>query len=1390
MPADACQAQVVISEVFWSGSDLSAADEWVELRNAGTGSVSIDTWRLTSQNGQGQEQTIVQFGTGTTLGPDQHFLISNYAAGLSRLSREPDRVTTGLSLPNARLLLRLRDGTGSLIDQADDGTGVPLAGLNQNRPWGRASMERVFPYGLGDQAAAWRTAQTFMGFDDGARLYGTPGYSNGSGETADTTPPLEATGFQASAERSGTGVRLRVQWQPSASLDLAEQRMVIEPRSGSSTLVLPVTARLLELDVLTASGYALRLISVDDLGHASSGATLVVVPPDPLGTDSAIHHQEGLIRIHELISDPTGPDAEEWLELRNTGTGSETLTGYTLRIGNRSAALGSLGQTLASGSFLVLRVKDLGLSIRNSGERVELRYGATVLQSLEVPALPEGISYGSSQTGSGFQAFCTPSPGQANVTLPLDPALTLQSGTVRGEGKVTLNLQIVAGSGSLNGAQCRVDYGDGAEAESCNPPSHTVRQPGVRTVTARVTDYCGTTVERTLSIEVFPEPGGGKKAAAKKANATGVSQCRPSSDSGVTVSEVLPVPLAGGAEWIELRNKAAEQINLCGWQLDDQDGGSRPFKLDGLAIVPDGYLLLDRARTGIAVNDTGDSVRLLAPTAVRTATGTWLTASGRSVLQDLWIHGAKRGWTYAEAGSGVFRWTPIPSPGSPNLFPQPLSPTVSQAVDLVALPNPAGPDDEDAEILGIGNVSERTIDFTGWMITGAEGKGSFQLDLTQLAPGEYRWLKKRESGLSLPNERGILQLLDRNHQVVTLVTWRDAQEDARYRSRLDGERHPLDIHRVLDDGKLLVTPYRSHRSVFMPGEREAVTFYGLAASGSWMEYLSNEIQNYNYYAKKYEQLLVSNDTNQLIPVLLAPDGEVLFFRFLRLGLVTADGAVDGPLEQAALAYEALAREARVGLWADETLVRTITVEREVKALRRLRDKGEPAVRFHPEPGLLPMTGGLVRLKPSVPGALYVSVNSGAFIRSSGSLLLSEDAHMRAYVAVQAEGQEIASPVSSGSYVLRRPSYGNTLVLSEVYPAPSKKMDAALGQMNQEWVEIRNNSSEPQSLAGWVLDDEPGKGSKPWKADSSLVIPPGGYLVLRSSETRLSFSNDGDIVSLMDPNGNVDQIKYSHIGSSQSLVRESDDITCFTDVPSPGRSGGCIILKRGKDAVDTDRDGLFDDAEAYLYRTDPAHADWDRDGWPDGFEVQSGRDPQQPSTGTGILLDYQAYLLKQLKPKWYLTKTKGLVIDLRSGPIKAAWFTIPALAYRAPLVQRKSGSWEGIVRRGLQPGSYAVDLVVTDIANTKVELHNTLFIDIEENYSYAVRPKNISSQAARWTYLLPESSSAAGHSGSVLLARLQSRESGDDLQSGAGWPVATAMVLCLGAALVWHVRRGL
>lgn len=128
----------------------------------------------------------------------------------------------------------------------------------------------------------------------------------------------------------------------------------------------------------------------------------------------------------------------------------------------------------------------------------------------------------------------------------------------------------------------------------------------------------------------------------------------------VSISEFLPNPSGADAdgEWIELYNYGSEIVDLRGWQIDDESGGSSSFDLTGKKIASGDRLVLSRSETGISLNNTQDSVRLIDP---------W----GVEVDAVRYVHTPQTDSAFARNARGVWEWTSSPTPGTENVITAP-----------------------------------------------------------------------------------------------------------------------------------------------------------------------------------------------------------------------------------------------------------------------------------------------------------------------------------------------------------------------------------------------------------------------------------------------------------------------------------------------------------------------------------------------------------------------------------------------------------------------------------------------------------------------------------------------------------------------------------------------
>ena len=237
-------------------------------------------------------------------------------------------------------------------------------------------------------------------------------------------------------------------------------------------------------------------------------------------------------------------------------------------------------------------------------------------------------------------------------------------------------------------------------------------------------------------------------------------------------------------EYIELYNPNDFAVTLAGWALDDRaDGGSHPWELPpDTTISARGFLLFFRADTGIALNNDGDSVRLLGPEGQEVDAFTYTEAA------------ADTPWSRVEDGIGGWTMLYPPSPGGPNIPPTPTpTPLPSPSPDQIAL-NEVLPAPKEKDWDGDGVASyldewielvywgERPVSIGGWRLWRGElGEDGLPTGYfyefpprTILQPHSYPLIFRQESGLALPASPGILHLVrpeGDGWQVVDTFAW-------------------------------------------------------------------------------------------------------------------------------------------------------------------------------------------------------------------------------------------------------------------------------------------------------------------------------------------------------------------------------------------------------------------------------------------------------------------------------------------------------------------------------------------------------------------------------------------------------------------------------------------
>jgi hypothetical protein len=81
----------------------------------------------------------------------------------------------------------------------------------------------------------------------------------------------------------------------------------------------------------------------------------------------------------------------------------------------------------------------------------------------------------------------------------------------------------------------------------------------------------------------------------------------------ILISEIFPAPNQKSnqtSEWIELFNPSKQSININGWYLDDEEGGSKPYRFGNLTIKSGETLLIGAAQSKLNLNNSDEQIRL------------------------------------------------------------------------------------------------------------------------------------------------------------------------------------------------------------------------------------------------------------------------------------------------------------------------------------------------------------------------------------------------------------------------------------------------------------------------------------------------------------------------------------------------------------------------------------------------------------------------------------------------------------------------------------------------------------------------------------------------------------------------------------------------------------
>ncbi|MBE2233339.1 MAG: lamin tail domain-containing protein, partial [Anaerolinea sp.] len=270
---------------------------------------------------------------------------------------------------------------------------------------------------------------------------------------------------------------------------------------------------------------------------------------------------------------------------------------------------------------------------------------------------------------------------------------------------------------------------------------------------------------------------------------------------GISLNEYMPDPASdwngdGAAdqddEYIELYNASDMAVDLSGWRLDDVDDGLRaspdgspPYILPAGASIPaGGFLLVFRSASGIALNNDGDSVRLLRPDGVVVEAAEYSSSRDDQAASKTIDGGSEwtRSYPPTPGGSNHPNGTPTPTPtATPQLTPTPVATTV-RLNEMLPSPQDVDWDGNGVasyldEWIELANLGDEPVELAGWKLVDGWAAG-LAPDRTYILPAGaaipargYLVIFRGQSGLALDASREQVRLLYPDDSVADVMAY-------------------------------------------------------------------------------------------------------------------------------------------------------------------------------------------------------------------------------------------------------------------------------------------------------------------------------------------------------------------------------------------------------------------------------------------------------------------------------------------------------------------------------------------------------------------------------------------------------------------------------------------
>jgi len=377
--------------------------------------------------------------------------------------------------------------------------------------------------------------------------------------------------------------------------------------------------------------------------------------------------------INEVYSHPNTGEVE-WIEFFNINLQSISLMGYTIEDGTtKPKDLSSY--SIPIGGYLVLEKGiDFGFSLNDPGDTIKLKefgvlvdqvtYGnwndgntadnaPTPAQGQSIARIPNG--YDSDNDAVDFMIQTSPTPGADNPSPPANTAPTaFRLVLPENEAEFTSGQEI-----NFSWEVSTDSDGDEVSYSLYLGCSDNFTQEDLVVSGRLETNYSYLT--QKICDQYFWQVTASDGSLETPSNEVrSFTLSPPVYSEDVIINEILPHPENGlENEFIELYNSGDEDVDLSGWFLDDEEGGSQPYLIPvGTIILHGEYKVFYKSQTNIALNDSGDAARLLFP-------------DDQIAFSCIYNEYAAIGLSWARTANNTWAWTTKITPGAINIITPP-----------------------------------------------------------------------------------------------------------------------------------------------------------------------------------------------------------------------------------------------------------------------------------------------------------------------------------------------------------------------------------------------------------------------------------------------------------------------------------------------------------------------------------------------------------------------------------------------------------------------------------------------------------------------------------------------------------------------------------------------